>query len=87
MKIKSFLEKRLDYLPLIAVYGFLLSLPGGVIRLHNPYYLIIGVVTIPVWIILIMATLKIRKAKNQVAPSISPPLRGGDEGEGEGESK
>ena len=60
-KLKAFLEKYLDYLPLIPIYGFLSGLPGGAIPLHNIYYFIIWVVTIPVWIFLIMATLKIKR--------------------------
>ena len=63
MGFKNFLEKNLDYLPLIPIFGFLLSLPGGAIRLHNIYYFIIGVVTIPVWILLIMATQKIKRTR------------------------
>lgn len=57
----KYLEKYLDYLPLFPVVGILLSLPGGAIRLHNFYYLVIGVVTIPVWIFIAMAILKIKK--------------------------
>ena len=60
-KLKAFLEKYLDYLPLISIYGFLSGLPGGAIPLHNIDYFIIWVVTIPVWIFLIMATLKIKR--------------------------
>jgi len=66
----KYLEKYLDYLPLFPVIGILLSLPGGAIRLHNHYYFIIGVVTIPVWILIVMAALKIKK--------MGKPSRGGN---------
>ena len=90
----KYLEKYLDYLPLFPVFGFLLSLPGGALRLHNPYYFLIGLVTIPVWVLLIMAAFKIRKSEKQKASLLAPPLARpakagmeGKRGEGEGGGK
>ncbi|MDD5222913.1 MAG: hypothetical protein PHE84_02910 [bacterium] len=83
--MRAFLQKYLDYLPLFTVFGILLSLPGGAIRLHNPYYLIIFVVTIPVWVLLIWAILKVNKANKENTPSFSAPA--GDKGENKGGGK
>ena len=63
MKNKSFLEKWLEYLPLFPVLVFLLSFVGAARRLNDIYFFILLAVTFPVWTMLIMATLKIKKMK------------------------
>ncbi len=74
MKSKGFLEKWLEYLPLIPILGFLLSFIGAARRLNDIYFLVLGVVTLPVWIFLIMAALKIKKMKKtQGNPPITQP--------------
>lgn len=67
MKKKSWLKKWLAYLPLIPILGFLLSFIGAARRLDDTYFFILGLVTLPVWIFLIMATLKIKRMKKTSA--------------------
>ncbi|MDD5222915.1 MAG: hypothetical protein PHE84_02920 [bacterium] len=63
MKSKTCLEKWLEYLPLIPILGFLLSFIGAARRLDHIYFFVLGLVTLPVWIFLIMAALKIKRMK------------------------
>lgn len=66
MGFKRLLERYLDYLPLMTIFWFLITPLGGASRIHNPNYFILYLVTIPVWVCAIMATLKIKRArKNQ----------------------
>jgi hypothetical protein len=61
----KFLDKYIDYWPLLTIYWFLITPLGGATRIHNPNYFILYLVTIPVWVCLIMATLKIKKARKR----------------------
>jgi hypothetical protein len=79
LKKKSWLEKWLEYLPLIPILGFLLSFIGAARRLDDTYFFVLGVVTLPVWIFLIMAALKIKRMKKTRGnPSITQPEPNGN---------
>ena len=63
MKSKSILDKWLEYLPLLPILVFLVSFVGAARRLNDIYFFVLLLVTIPVWIFLILAALKIKRMK------------------------
>jgi len=63
IKKKGFFEKNLEYLPLIPILGFLFSFVGAANRLGDIDFFVLHLVTLPVWVLLIMANLKIKRMK------------------------